>query len=259
MKRLAVEGFTLSETGYSPHSRVPVHSHEHAFFYTLLEGDYTDVFGTRSLTVGQPSVVFHPAGESHSHHAGACPTRCFNIDVGPRWIARAGDYGIALDSPVEIRGAFLAFLTARLYREFQEPEGAALLAIEALALEILVECSRRALPPSERTPPGWLNRARDLIHDGFRDKLTLEAIARETRVHPVHLARAFRQHFRCTVGDYVRELRIAHACRQIAQTDAPLVEIALAAGFADQSQFTRVFKRVVGVTPARFRSAARAR
>jgi AraC family transcriptional regulator len=259
MKRLQVEGFTVSETGYNPRSAVPVHSHAHAFFYTVLEGDYTDVFGSRSLAVGGPSVVFHPSGESHSHHTGDCPTRCFNVDVGPRWMAKARDYGVALEEPFEIRGASVTSLTARLYREFQAPDPAAALAIEALSLEILVECSRRAVPPPERTPPGWLGRARNLIHDGFQEKLTLETIAGEVGVHPVHLARAFRQHFRCTVGDYVRELRVAHACRQIAETDVPLVEIALAAGFGDQSQFTRVFKRVVGMTPARFRAAARSR
>src|SRR5205823_3842255 len=50
------------------------------------------------------------------------------------------------------------------------------------------------------------------------------------------------------------ELRIAHSCRQLSQTEASLSEISLAAGFADQSHFGRTFKRLVGITPAEYRA-----
>ena len=62
-------------------------------------------------------------------------------------------------------------------------------------------------------------------------------------VHPVHLAQTFRKFYRCTIGDYVRSLRIEFACRQLAATKMPLSEIALLAGFADQSHFTRTFRK----------------
>jgi AraC-like DNA-binding protein len=50
----------------------------------------------------------------------------------------------------------------------------------------------------------------------------------------------------CTVGEYVRRLRIEFACQQISHTDTSLPDTAVAAGFYDQSQFSRAFKQVVG-------------
>jgi AraC family transcriptional regulator len=78
-------------------------------------------------------------------------------------------------------------------------------------------------------------------------------IARAAGVHPVYLARTFREHHGMTIGEYVRKLRIEHACRLISTTGAPLSEIALAAGFCDQSHFSRTFKRVTGSSPAEYR------
>jgi AraC family transcriptional regulator len=52
---------------------------------------------------------------------------------------------------------------------------------------------------------------------------------------------------------------VARAARELAETDAPLAEIALAAGFADQSHFSNVFRRETGLSPSAFRRAVRTR
>jgi AraC family transcriptional regulator len=72
-------------------------------------------------------------------------------------------------------------------------------------------------------------------------------------VHPGYLASAFRRHFGCTIGEFVRRQRIALACRALTDGDAPLADVAIEAGFADQSHFTRTFKRQLGMTPAAYR------
>jgi AraC-like DNA-binding protein len=69
----------------------------------------------------------------------------------------------------------------------------------------------------------------------------------------VFLARAFRKHHGCTVGEYVRQLRVERAMERLARSDDSLAAIALDVGFADFSHFARVFKRQTGTTPGRFR------
>ena len=86
---------------------------------------------------------------------------------------------------------------------------------------------------------------------------TLSELAAEVGLHPVHVASTFRRHVGCTVGHYLRQRRVTWACQQLAGTDAPLAEIALEAGFADQSHFCRTFKRHVGLTPAAYRRLTR--
>jgi len=94
---------------------------------------------------------------------------------------------------------------------------------------------------------------RDLLTERCTAAFTLAGLAAEADVHPGHLADAFRRHFGCTVGAHVRRQRVALACRHLAGSEAPLADIALLTGFADQSHFTRTFKRQIGLTPAAYR------
>jgi AraC family transcriptional regulator len=87
--------------------------------------------------------------------------------------------------------------------------------------------------------------------------LSLTSLAEAIGIHPVYLASEFRRHYRRSIGAYVRRLRVDYACRQLTTTEAPLAEIALAAGFADQSHFSRTFKSHVGMTPLAYRRDAR--
>jgi AraC family transcriptional regulator len=94
---------------------------------------------------------------------------------------------------------------------------------------------------------------RELLTERCTAAFTLAGLAAEAGVHPGYLAAAFRRHFGCTPGGYVRRQRVALTCRHLSDSDTPLADVALLAGFADQSHFTRVFKRQTGLTPAAYR------
>jgi AraC family transcriptional regulator len=98
-----------------------------------------------------------------------------------------------------------------------------------------------------------------LIRERFSEGLTLDDISAAAGVHPVHISRAFRRHHRCTVGDYVRRLRVEYASRHMLTSKETLLEIATAAGFSDQSHFSRVFKRQMGMTPTQYQKTHRGR
>jgi len=67
----------------------------------------------------------------------------------------------------------------------------------------------------------------------------------------------FRLHYGQPVGAYLRGLRIAWAAGKLTGTDEDIAQIALQAGFFDQSHFTRTFKRQLGLTPLAYRKATR--
>ncbi|HEY0098454.1 MAG TPA: helix-turn-helix transcriptional regulator, partial [Pyrinomonadaceae bacterium] len=96
-------------------------------------------------------------------------------------------------------------------------------------------------------------------HATFAEQVTLAGVAGAVGVHPVYLAARFRKHYQCTVGEYVRRLRVEVACREVVRTDRALSEIAPSVGFYDQSHFTNVFRRHTGMTPAQYRAAFRSR
>ncbi len=121
---------------------------------------------------------------------------------------------------------------------------------------MLVSLARVSAAGIRRTPP-WLHRAQELLHDRFADSLRTGEIAKEVAVHPAHLARAFRGCFGVSMGAYVRRLRLEWAAMKLAHSERSLAELALAAGFADQSHFTRAFKRYSGLTPRAYRRTRR--
>jgi AraC-like DNA-binding protein len=73
-------------------------------------------------------------------------------------------------------------------------------------------------------------------------------------VHPAHLSRAFRRHEGRTPTALIQRRRVEHVWRRLCRPGAPsLADIALEAGFSDQSHCTRVFKRLVGIPPGALR------
>lgn len=134
-------------------------------------------------------------------------------------------------------------------------DSASPLVMEGLALELLGHTVRSQIR-FRKLPPHSLKLAYELIHDRFTESLTIGEIALIVGLHPVYLVRAFRKHYRTTIGEYQRKLRIEFACRQISATNLSLADIAVAAGFYDQSHFYRTFKRIVGMTPTEYRATS---
>lgn len=251
-KRRDVAGFCLTEHCYAPDFDIPPHAHESAFFRVVLQGACSETAGRRTYVSGPTTVTFMPLGETHANRWLDDGGRCFHVEVAPARLESVRAYSGSAERPVEFGKGLAAWLSFRLYQEFHLSDEISLLAMEGLALELLAEAFRRRESVPERRPPLWLEQARDLLHAQFLDPVSLEAIAGVVGVHPAHLARVFRQQYHSTIGDYVRKLRIEFACRQIASTDDSLLEIALSAGFSDQSHFCKTFKSLMGMTPAEF-------
>jgi AraC family transcriptional regulator len=158
-----------------------------------------------------------------------------------------------LARPAEFTGGMPVWLAMGLYRELRASDQLSPLAIEGLALELVAQAGRDlAVLPGVR-PPAWLERVKEFITVHFREQVTLAEMAREAGVHPVHLVTVFRRHMRCTPFDFLRRLRVDFAAGQLVHSETPLVEIALTAGFADQSHFCRLFKIMTGMTPTAYR------
>jgi AraC family transcriptional regulator len=179
------------------------------------------------------------------------------IEIEPHRLETTSLFSEIYTRPTHAEGAVLSALAIRLYKEFRTMDNVSALAIEGLMLEILAHMMRHSAEGAGRRPPGWFKQAREFLHEHFDEPLTLAQVGEAVGVHPVYLARSFRHYRHCTVGEYVRRLRIEFACRELINTNLPLAEIALAAGFCAQSHFSSTFKRQTGLTPAQYRAAHR--
>ena len=253
-----VGGLVLAEVAYEPGQRIHRHVHPHARFVLVLSGSLTEVRGDDTITVGPSTLLFRRAHEPHSYHASMRGATCLIVDLDDAWLGRARGEAAVLTESTAFRGGFVIHLAHRLHGEFRLRDEVSRLAIESIALGVLAEASR-AVRASARPSPAWLARARALVELHFAERLTLPAVADRVGVHPVHLARTFRRVYRTTFAGYVRQVRIEFARRELAASPAPLSDIAIAAGFCDQSHFSRSFKRHTGLTPAEYRLALQLR
>lgn len=263
IKKHEIAGFKLFESLYPPKLKQPRHGHKLASFSFVLAGNYLESFG-RGAQMREPStVIFHPPEESHAVDFQNEATRILSVQVDSKRLAYIREHSIVLDSSQSRRTEKTALLGRRIHSEFSRMDAFSALAIEGLVFEILAEASRGKDAESERKrpqqqqQPHWLKQAKEFLHAHFSESIILKDMAREIGVHAVHLSRVFREQNGCTVGEYIRRLRVEFARRQISLTEIPLSEIALDAGFADQSHFTKIFKAHYGVTPSEYRRISR--
>jgi AraC family transcriptional regulator len=244
-----VNGFTVSELRFPPGYVQAEFEPELAYLAVVLAGGLEKSFRLHTMQLRRASAVTMPAGEAHSARFGSSGARV--VIVKPNSSDRAA---MSLDRLAELTGRGLTWLAWRLAAELRATDAAAPLAAEGYALELLAATSRelKAEWPSSKAP-AWLSSAEELLRARIGDCVGLGQLADEIGVHPAHLARSFRLRYGVSVGEYGRRLRLAWAAAEIARGDAPLATIAAQAGFSDQSHFTRLFKRYVGTTPARYR------
>jgi AraC family transcriptional regulator len=253
---LQLPAFDVLPGTHAPSSVLPRHTHDTATICCIERGRFTEFYQGKAVSCDTRMVKITPAGDPHWNRFDATETRGFRIDVDRSRFDDVPAVHQLLDERIFFRAATVTMWSRRLARELDARDGAAPIAVEGLVLELLAHLARIAAPAAS-APPSWLLRADQIVHDEFTAPLTLSAIAAQVGVHPATLARAYRRTFGCTIGERIRELRIEFAARRLAATSDPLSEIALAAGFYDQSHFTNAFRRQLAVTPAQFRQRAR--
>jgi AraC family transcriptional regulator len=104
--------------------------------------------------------------------------------------------------------------------------------------------------------PWQARRACEKLESDLGGKLSLEQIAAEFDLSVSHFSRAFRISTGLPPHQWLLQQRVKAAKQLMTVRDLPLSEIAMSAGFANQSHFTRVFSAVVGVSPGAWRREA---
>lgn len=101
--------------------------------------------------------------------------------------------------------------------------------------------------------PRRLSRALEFVEANVTAPITVRQIAGAAATSPGHLSGLFRRHLGRSPMAHVAELRLRQAMRQLAESDVPIVEVAFASGYSDQTALTRAMRRAYGVTPAAYR------
>ena len=92
------------------------------------------------------------------------------------------------------------------------------------------------------------------MQDNYSEHLELAQVAEYVGLSPSYFSALFKQIVGVSFREQLCRIRVEESKRLLLQKDYSLVDIALAMGFPDQSYYSKVFKRIVGVTPGKYRS-----
>ena len=91
------------------------------------------------------------------------------------------------------------------------------------------------------------------LRANYMNEISLEKVAEEVHLSPAYFSKLFKNEMKCTFSEYLSALRIEYSKELLLHEELPLVEVASLVGFKDQSYFSKVFKKLVGVSPGEFR------
>jgi AraC family transcriptional regulator len=241
-------------TRYAPLARLESHHHPRVTLSLVFHGSYVERAGRTALRGESFTAILKPAGIEHENHISADGLHALFAEPSAMVMEVLHPELATLTGPIPIQSARVAALVARVRHEVRDPAGdpPAALCVEGHLLEILAEASRLRRIDVAAGHLSWLDRVRERLHAEFMAHPSIAVLAAGAGVHPVHLVQTFRRRHGCTIGEYVRGRRVEHAATHL-RTRCSISRIALDAGFADHSHLTRVFRRVVGVTPTEYR------
>jgi AraC family transcriptional regulator len=225
------------------------HNHNTWGISVVLGGALEETSGRSGASGSVASVVVKPPGIVHADRFGPQGARILSLLVAPGAIPEWCSGAPCLTQWRWVEATAALPIALRLIR--QGPTGGAEAVDAALvALADLLVTLPQATP---QRPPRWLADIRDRIHAEFPGCCRVRRLAEVAGVHPVYLARAYRYHYRRSVTEELREIRVRAAAKRLADSDEPVARIAAAVGFADQSHLCRVFCRFMGAPPKVYR------
>jgi AraC family transcriptional regulator len=262
---IAMESFTNV-----PAIAIPDHEHPTHFINLLIQGtinaQWTIGGKTRRAEHTPGTIYLLPAGTRDSLIWSGPSTRIVLV-MEPRFLARSLEEtahlnDVELLTQLTLRDRHLQSLMLALHADLEDGSPAGPLYGESLAVALGHYLIRRhssrtgsAGPSRGGMPSVRLNRVVDFINQNLAREIRLYELANVAGMSLNYFCEQFRETTGLTAHQYVLKRRIQRAKQFLHNPDFTVAMVTAATGFTDQSHFTKVFRRLVGVTPVQFRLA----
>jgi AraC family transcriptional regulator len=245
----------VSESRYAPGAQLHSHAHEFTYLSLVLRGTFEERVGRKAELARSGSVVVMPRGVTHDERFGTLGARSVTVTLKSSFFRETERGEHQLGPWRWFHGGTVARIMLRLYEEHLLEGSAAELGLceRLIQLAEAIGCERDSTAVSTRR---CVTAALEFLHERGAVGVRLGELATDLGIDPADLARAFRRQMGCTMSEYRRRLWVREAAHLLASSKASLSEVALRAGFADQSHLCRVFKAEMGVTPKTYRHLA---
>jgi len=268
-RRTGWRGIALESFRNIPPCSIPVHEHPAHFLNLLTAGQvkckWTSGGHSGSAEHGPGTIFLLPAGTRDSL-SWSGPTSRIVTAIEPQFLARAFEESAHLPD-VELREIWtlqdrhIQALMRALLADLEDGSPAGPLYGESLGVALAHYLTRRYAVRNQRDrehrggmPSARLNRVVDFIRQNCGREIRLWELANLAGMSPHYFCQLFKQSTGTSPHQFLLRSRIARAKELLRNRDFTVSHAAVATGFADQSHFTKVFRRMVGVTPVQFRA-----
>jgi len=211
------------------------------------------------------NVIVYPAGMPHAARWSASKSTI--IDIAPEFVQSVAGHDVAANH-LELHPAFA--IQDDVVANFAFTLGAEALADgpngslygEGLGTALVAHLLRchgtvpqHVLAGVHALSAAELHRIKRYIEENLDAHLSLQRLADVLRINIYRFVRSFKQSTGLSPHRYVLERRIAQSRLLLADPNLPLVEVALRSGFSSQSHFSTAFRRLMNITPGRYRRA----
>ncbi|MEL6126748.1 MAG: AraC family transcriptional regulator [Pseudomonadota bacterium] len=246
------------------------HAHDEYSVIVVTQGRKLLRIGREEHVVHKDQIVLVPPGASHDCEPigqSDWAHRCWYLSPG--LVAELTNQPAARTDALRLETVvakpFFARTLTTLHNALSDPAGASedRLSCRLRQLSLLADLFGDAMGP-DALPARGPRRSRARAHaydaalrDALSNKLDLDALADLGGVTRFQVIRDLKAAYDMTPGTYLRDLRLRESKRMLRQGHA-LADVGQALGFADQSHFSRSFKRAYGMSPLRYRQSIQA-
>jgi len=266
------KGIALESFSDIPGVAIPDHEHPTHFVNLLTRGEikaqWTTEGRSHSATNSPGTIYLLPAG-TRDRLTWSGPTTRIVLVMEKGFLSRSLENTAHLDeidltTHWNLRDRHIQSLMLAMHADLEDGSPAGPLYGESLGLTLGLYLIRRystrrrsnSLQLTGGMPAARLNRVLDFINQNSAQDLRLWELAALAGMSPHYFCELFKASTGLTAYQYVLQCRIEHAKRCLRNPELSVGDAGVAAGFADQSHFTKVFRRKVGVTPMKYRSQA---
>jgi AraC family transcriptional regulator len=245
-----INGINISTTEYASKVFEGWHSHEDSHFSLIVQGGNREQRRNHEIEAVPGKILFYHSGELHRNVNTEHPSKNINVGFEQSFFSKYGiDFADFKFSSVHQPEAQFALI--KIYRECVTNDGVSELCIHGLMLSLLT----KRLPYHVNPLDSKWALLRTILNDRWNESLSLNQLASMVNVHPVTISKVFPKLFGCTLGEYIRKIRIEKAISLIWKNPSDsLTSVAHHCGFYDQSHFIKVFRQTTGFLPNEFKN-----
>ena len=241
--------------------RYPLHWHEYFELEILLSGEGEHRFNGVCRSVREGDVWLMSLCDFHTyvpHSEGAILNVAFAKGFLDRSCEELLEMGAVCARLSGEEWAEACVLCRSLLREAEKNDPLTQLSRRALISRLIVLLLRQGEGGASGNVVSSIHSAIVYLHAHYRESISIEDVARSQGLTPNYFGNLFRRVTSTGFCDYLNKLRLKHACDLLVSSELPIKEIALQSGYSSVEYFFGVFKKKLGMPPARYRTERRA-